>query len=112
MSNSHISVSFSLIWNWNDKYVDTIGSSVEKRTWFKTKMAKVYTCFQMKTVQKPTWWGGTYLYSLYKGVPLPWGGGNYRKPQLCALQKEQESECRRALIAKTRGFPAFSCLGV
>ena len=32
-------------------------------------MGKVYTHFQTKTAQKPTRWGGTYLYGLYKGVP-------------------------------------------
>ena len=34
-------------------------------------MVKVYTRFQTKTAQKPTRWGGTYLYGLYKGVPPP-----------------------------------------
>ena len=37
-------------------------------------MDKVYTCFQTKTAQKPTLKGGTYLYGLSKGVPLPPGG--------------------------------------
>ena len=32
-------------------------------------MGKVYTRFQIKTTQNPTRWGGSYLYSLYKGVP-------------------------------------------
>ena len=36
-------------------------------------MGKVYTRFQTKTAQKPTRWGGTYLYSLDKGVPPPPG---------------------------------------
>ena len=32
-------------------------------------MGKVYTRFQTKTAQKkPTRWGGTYLYGLYKGA--------------------------------------------
>ena len=47
ISNLHISLFFLLIWNWS-----------------------VMVRFQTKTVQKPTRWGGTYLYySLYKGAP-------------------------------------------
>ena len=36
-------------------------------------MVKIYTRFQTKTAQKPskTLWGGTYLHSLYRGVPPP-----------------------------------------
>ena len=46
-------------------------SSLENHTRFKTKIGEVYTPFQTKTAQKPYpmgRWGGTYLYSLYKGV--------------------------------------------
>ena len=43
-------------------------SSLENHTRFQTKMVKVYTHFQTKRAQNPTRWGGTYLYSLYKGV--------------------------------------------
>ena len=32
-------------------------------------MVKVYTRFQTKTAENHTLWGGTYLYSLYRGVP-------------------------------------------
>ena len=46
-------------------------SSLENHTWFQTKMGKLYTRFQTKGHKNPTWWGGTYLYSLYKGVPHP-----------------------------------------
>ena len=47
ISSPHISLFFLLIWNWN-----------------------AMVRFQTKTAQKPTRWGGTYLYfSLYKGVP-------------------------------------------
>ena len=46
-------------------------SSLENHTWFQTKMGKLYTRFQTKGRKNPTWWGGTYLYSLYKGVPHP-----------------------------------------
>ena len=44
-------------------------SSHKNRTRSQTKMGKVYT----KTAQKPYLMGrgGTYLYSLYKGVPPP-----------------------------------------
>ena len=42
-------------------------SSLENHSRFQTKMGKVYTRFQTKTAQRnPT---GTYLDSLYKGVP-------------------------------------------
>ena len=47
-------------------------SSLENHTWFQTKMGKVYTRFQTKMAQKPyPMGGGTYLYSLYKGVNSP-----------------------------------------
>ena len=49
-------------------------SSLENHTRFKTKIGEVYTPFQTKTAQKPYpmgRWGGTYLYSLYKGVSTP-----------------------------------------
>ena len=47
-------------------------SSLENPTRFQTKMAKVYTRFQTKMAQKPyPMGGGTYLYSLYKGIPYP-----------------------------------------
>ena len=49
-SNSHISRSFLLIWNWKDKYVHTLRSSLENHTRFQTKMGKVYTRFQTKTL--------------------------------------------------------------
>ena len=41
-------------------------------------MGKVYLRFQTKTAQNPTQWGGTYLYSLYKGVPSPGGIDKWR----------------------------------
>ena len=50
--------------------IDTINtfmhprSSFENHTWFQTKMGK-----------NPARWGGTYLYSLYKDVTHPGGGG-------------------------------------
>ena len=42
--NSHISLSFLLKWNWNDKYVQYTPSrsSLENHTWFQTKMGSVY----------------------------------------------------------------------
>ena len=49
-------------------------SSLEKHTRFKTKIGEVYTPVQTKTAQTPYpmgRWGGTYLYSLYKGVSSP-----------------------------------------
>ena len=42
--NSPTSLSFLLIWNWNDtKYVHTLHSSLENHTRFQIKMGKVYT---------------------------------------------------------------------
>ena len=68
--NSHTTLSFLLIWNWNHKYFHTLCSSLENHTCFQTKMRKVYiSVFRPKQRKNPTWWGGTYLYSLYKGVP-------------------------------------------
>ena len=40
-------------------------------------MGKVYTRFQTKRRKNPTRWGDTYLYGLYKGVPLPPGSFPY-----------------------------------
>ena len=45
------------------------GSSLESHSRFQTKMGKVYTSFQTRTVQNHPLWGSTYLsYGLYKGV--------------------------------------------
>ena len=44
-------------------------SSLENHTQFQSKMGKIYTLFVPKRRKYPTRWGGTYLYSLYKGVP-------------------------------------------
>ena len=46
-------------------------SSLKNYTRFQTKMGKVQTRFQTKPRKNPTRWGGTYLYSLCKGVPPP-----------------------------------------
>ena len=53
ISNSHSFLSFLLIWNWNDKYVHTLRSSLKNHTRFQSKMGKVYIPFQSKTAQKP-----------------------------------------------------------
>ena len=45
----------------------------ENHTRFKTRMVKVYTCFQTKTAQKPYPWGNTYQYT---GVSIV-GSQNY-----------------------------------
>ena len=34
-------------------------------------MVKIYTVFRPKRLKNHTLWGGTYLYSLYRGVPPP-----------------------------------------
>ena len=62
ISNSHISVSFLLIWNWNDKCVHKLRSSLENHNRFQTKMGKVYTRFQIKTAQKP--------YAMWQHIPI------------------------------------------
>ena len=46
-------------------------SSLKNHTRFQTKMGKVYTCIQTKRRKNPTLCGGTYLYSLYKGISPP-----------------------------------------
>ena len=51
LSNSHVSLSFLLIWNWNDKYV-SYTPVVPLKTRFQTNMGKAYTRFQTKTAQK------------------------------------------------------------
>ena len=40
---------------------------------FRPKWAKCIPVFRPKRRKNPTRWGGTYLYSLYKGLPLPPG---------------------------------------
>ena len=42
-------------------------------TLFQTKMVEIDTLFQTKTVKKHTLWCGTFLFSLYKGLPFPPG---------------------------------------
>ena len=51
-----------------NSFIDSC-SSLENHTRFQTEMSKIYTRFQAKRRQKPTLWGGTYLYGSYKGVP-------------------------------------------
>ena len=69
ISNSHISLSFLLIWNWNDKYVHTLRSSFENHTRFQTKMGKIYTRFQAKTTRH------TYMAYIRRYRPSPWEQG-------------------------------------
>ena len=63
--------------------IDTINtfmhprSSFENHTWFQTKMGK-----------NPARWGGTYLYSLYKGVTHPGGGERYCTHSLSEIDEE------------------------
>ena len=52
ISNSHISLSFLLIWNGSDLVFIHSRSSLKNHTRFQTKMDKVYTRFQTKTAQK------------------------------------------------------------
>ena len=102
ISNSHISLSFLLIWNWNDRYVHTLRSSLENHTRFQTKMGKVYTLFQIKTAQKHypiLGWGGTYLYGLYKRTPPP-------PPRACC------TETLPVITWQQRNVKVFFCLSL
>ena len=70
ISNSHISLSFLLIWNWNDKYVHILPYFPRKIILdSRPKWEKCIPVFRPKQRKNPTLWGGTYLYSLYKEVP-------------------------------------------
>ena len=71
--NLYISLSFLLIWNWNDKCVHTLHSTLKSHTRFQTKMGLVYTGFKTITAQNPYLMGRIYLYGLYKGIPSPPG---------------------------------------
>ena len=71
-SNSHTSISFLLIWNWNDKHVHTLRNSLENHTRLQTKMGKAYTRFQTKTAQK------TYLEGQHIPIRLIPQGLAYR----------------------------------
>ena len=54
------SLSFSVIWNWKDKYVHTLRSSLENHSRFQTKMGKAYSD-QNNTKTLPGWAGHTYM---------------------------------------------------
>ena len=74
ISNSHISLSFLLIWNWNDKYVHTLRSSLENNTRFQTKCAKGIPVFRPKRSKNHTWWGRhthTYMAYIRENPPPP-----------------------------------------
>ena len=78
ISNLHIflsCLSFLFIWNWNDKYVHTLTYIVPSKTIpdSRPKWAKCIFFFKPKRRKNPTRCGGTYIYSLYKGVPPPPG---------------------------------------
>ena len=52
-------------------------SSLKNHTRFQTKMGKVWPVFRPQRRKTPTRWGGTCLYSLYKGVPPPGNSLDY-----------------------------------
>ena len=54
------SLSFSVIWNWKDKYVHTLRSSLENYSRFQTKMGKAYSD-QNDANTLPGWAGHTYM---------------------------------------------------
>jgi len=65
-------------------------NSLENHARFQTKVGKVYTRFQTKTAKKSpqnlTRWGGTYLYSLCKGVPPSPGSRGKGKPRVTTVK--------------------------
>ena len=60
-----------------------------KHTLFQTKLAEIDTLFQTKTAKKKTFSHGTYLYSLYKGLPPPPPRGGVKRVA------DYESRCLR-----------------
>ena len=68
VSNSHISLSFLLIWNWDDVRSSSVVPSKTIPD-SRPKWAKRIPIFRPKRRKNPTRWGGIYLCSLYKGVP-------------------------------------------
>ena len=69
-----ISLSFYLIWNWNNEYVRTL-LRVSSRTVpdSRPKWTKSLPVFRPRRRKNPTLWGGTYIFGLYMGVPRPPG---------------------------------------
>ena len=61
ISNSHITLSFLFIWKClTTNTLIHNRSSLVHHTQFQTKMGKIYTRFQTKATQNPTFWGSTY----------------------------------------------------
>ena len=88
ISNSHISLSFLLIWNWNDKYVHTLRSFLESHTPFQTKMGKVYTRFQTQNGAKTLPEGVAHTYMAYiREYPRVSFIGRFRKMRFHSLLK-------------------------
>ena len=87
ISNSHISLSFLLIWNWNDKYVHTLRSSLENNTRFQTKCAKGIPVFRPKRSKNHAWWGRhTHTYMAYiRENPPPPGTLDFKWPDLTGM---------------------------
>ena len=67
--NSHISVSFLFIWNWNDNYVHTLLQFPRKPYPIPDQNGQSVSVFRPKRPKNSTLWGGTDLYGLNKGVP-------------------------------------------
>ena len=64
--NFLVFLSFSVIWNWNDRYVLTHShSSLENHTLFQTKIGKVYTRFRPKAAPKTLHFGAAYTCLAY-----------------------------------------------
>ena len=52
------------------KFIPVSVKSIRVFKLFKTKMVEIYTLFQIKTGRNHILWPCTYLYRLYRGVPL------------------------------------------
>ena len=65
--NSHTSISFLIIWNWNDKYVHTFRQFPRKQYLIPDQSFGPF--FRPKRRKNPTLWDGTHRYGLHKGVP-------------------------------------------
>jgi len=50
---------------------------------FRAKCSKSIPVFRPKRLKNHTLWGGTYLYTLYKGVPHPRGSSHISSNSIC-----------------------------
>ena len=84
-----------------DKYVHT-HPQFPRKPYHKCKPV-----FRPKRRKNPTWWGGTYLYGLYKGVNPPQGETtfNFATSPLVSPRNDVWENERRNSILRTRHYP-------